>query len=88
MDGRGAARVVVLGGDPFGRWRRSLDEVAPVGQDVAHMPGLPGAEFKRQRTGRLDALRAVALGQAEQTQAGAVAMLGMAEALQQLGDEA
>ena len=52
------------------------------------MAVLPGAEFERQRAGRLDALRAIALGQAEQPQAAAVAVLGMAEALQLLGDEA
>ncbi len=90
MEVRGTAQVVVLGGDPLGRGRRTLDEVAPVGQDVAHMAVLPGAEIERQRqrTGSFDALRAIALGQAEQPQAASVAMLGMAEALQQLGDEA
>ena len=65
----------------------TLDEVLPIGRDVAHMPVLAGAEFERQRAGRLDALRPVALGQAEQPQAAAVAVLGMAKALQQLRDE-
>ena len=88
MEVRSAAQVVVLGGDPLGSGHRALDEVPPVAQDVAHMAVLPSAEFERQRAGRLDSLRAIALGQAEQPQAATVAVLGMAEALQQLGDEA
>src|SRR5438093_13643707 len=59
---RRAAQVVVLGCHPLGFRRRTLDEVAPVGQDVAHMAVLPGTELQGQRAGSLDALRAVALG--------------------------
>jgi len=62
MEVRGTAQVVVLGRDPLGSGRRALDEVAPVGQDVAQMAVLPGADLERQRTGRFDALRAVSLG--------------------------
>ena len=51
------------------------------------MPVVPRAQFQGQRAGGLDALRAVALAQAEQPQAAAVAVLGIAESLQQLGDE-
>ena len=78
MEVRSAAQVVVLRGHPFGRRHRTLDQVAPIGQDVAHMAVLPGAQFERQQAGGLHALRPVAPGQAEQPEAAAVAMFGMA----------
>lgn len=81
---RRAAQVVVLGRHPLGLGRWPRDQIAPVGQDVAQgatrVPFValavpPGAEFKGQRAGRLDALGAVAaLGQAEQPQTTAVAV--------------
>ena len=72
-----ATQVVVLGRDPLGFRLGTLEEVAPVGQDVAHMAVMPGAQLQGQGAGRLHALRPVALGQAEQPQATAVAVLGV-----------
>src|SRR5438132_14403611 len=85
---RRAANVVVRGGHPLGLGRCSRDEIASVGQDVAHVAVVPGAQLQGQRAGGFDALRSIALGQAEQAQTAAVAMLGMAESPQQLSDEA
>jgi hypothetical protein len=87
MEMRSTAQVVVLGRAPFGSRRGARHEVTPVDQDVAHMPVLPDTEFERQGASRLDALWPIAPGQAEQPQAAAVAVLGMAQALQQLRDE-
>src|SRR5664280_1931564 len=77
---RRATNVVVRG-------LLAWDEIAPVAQDVAHMAVVPGAQLQPQRAGGLHAQRPIALGQTEQAQAAAVAVLRMAESLQQLGDE-
>ena len=70
----------VIRAGPFGGGG-SFDLVATVGQDVAHMAVLSGTQFERQSAGRLHALRPVALGQAEQAKATAVAVLGVAPLL-------
>ncbi len=57
-----AAQGVVLGGHPFGYRTRTLDQIAPLDQDVAHMAVLAGAKLERQGAGHLHALRPVALG--------------------------
>ncbi len=46
MEIRRAAQVVVLGRDPLGFGRRWLDEIAAIGQDVAHMAVVPGASSR------------------------------------------
>ena len=56
MEVRGTAQVVVLGGDPLGSRCGTLEEIAPMGEDVAHMAVLPRAKFERQRASRLDTL--------------------------------
>ena len=51
------------------------------------MAVMPSAQLQRQRAGRHQPPRAVALGLAEQAEADAVAVLGVAEPLQHLGHE-
>ena len=87
MEIRRAAQVVVLGRDPLGLGRRWCNLIAAAAQDVAHMAVVGGAEFERDRAGRFQPGGPVALDQAEQAQAAAVAVLGMTKALQQLRDE-
>jgi len=66
----------MVGADPLvgGRWRAL---VAVVDEDVAHMAVLAGADLQGQHAGRLQPRFAVALGQRQQAETGAVAMLWM-----------
>src|SRR3974390_3557285 len=84
---RRATKVVWRRRHPLELGLLACDVIAPVAQDVAHVAVVPGAQLQRQRAGGLHAQRPIALGQTEQAQTAAVAVLRMAEAAQQLGDE-
>src|SRR5471032_1292355 len=72
----GAAHVGMVGADPVaGCCWRAL--VTVVDQDVAHVAVLAGADLQCQRAARFKPGLAEALSQRQQTQAGAVAVLGM-----------
>ncbi len=66
----------MVGADPFGLGGRG-PLVAVVLQDVADVAVLAGADLQGQRAGCLQSPLAIAHGQRQQAQAGAVAMLGM-----------
>jgi len=59
----------VVGADPFAGARLST-AVAVVGENVAHMPVLAGADLQRQDIGRFQSRFAITLGQGQQPQAG------------------
>lgn len=82
----GAAQVGVLGADPV-RGGGLGGEVTLVGQQVTHVAVAPGAQGKGALAGGLQPGLAIAARQAQQTQAGAVAVLGVLVGLQQPGDE-
>ena len=66
----------VLGADPFFGGHR-VAPVAVVLQDVVYMAVLAGADLQGQRARRFEPFFSVALGQRQQTKAGAIAVLRM-----------
>ncbi len=73
----------VCGRSPL-RSGASLQQVAPVEQDVADVGVFAGAQAQSHGAGRLQPGRAIALGERQQAQAGAVGMLGVGLTLQHL----
>jgi len=53
--------------------------VAPIGQDLAHMGAVGGAQLQRHHAGRFQPGLAKALGQGQQAQAGPVAVLAQTD---------
>jgi hypothetical protein len=74
----------MVGTDPVVRVCLTVP-VAVVGEDVAHMPVLAGADLQGQYAGRFQSRLAIAFGQRQQSQASPIAMLWMFAFFEQAG---
>ena len=79
--------MFVLGRQDEGARRVGAHAIEAGDEDGLHGAVARGAGVERTGTGGFEAGRAVAFAEAEEPETGAVALLGMGEALQQLLDE-